>query len=185
MKYFGDSYDVVKQSLIRWLGEFGRWSVHPMLTESTSALQARAFERFLGAQIICTEVLSANTDRDSYFSCGTRCGNLFLDPDIGLRLERTGQRSSKAKYLYGEEFAHLSEARPQALTLVFDQSLPRGGEAVSMKGKLEDLRAAGTHCFAYMSHACFIVGGRDATLVRQALRQVITESRLPETRFLS
>jgi len=36
MRYFGDSYDIVKQSLLRWLRPLGEWSVHPMFTEPVS-----------------------------------------------------------------------------------------------------------------------------------------------------
>src|ERR1700691_3051331 len=52
MQYFGDSSDIVKQSLIHWLGRFGDWSVHPMLTESATAQQVERFERFLGARVL-------------------------------------------------------------------------------------------------------------------------------------
>jgi hypothetical protein len=184
MQYFGDSYDIVKQSLIRWLGRFGDWFVHPMLTESGTAQQVQAFEFFLGAQMICSEVLVKDTDRESYFSCATKCGNLFLDPDIGFRLSEARLRASKTKYLFAHEFVHLSGERPNALTLVFDQSLPRGGERSSMKHKLKKLQAAGVHSFAYMSHACFILGGRDEELVRDAFHRVLAESRLPASRFM-
>jgi hypothetical protein len=183
MNYFGDSYDIVKQSLLRWLGQFGDWSVHPMLTESASAQQVKAFERFLGARMICTEVLTPTTDRGSYLSCASKCGNLFLDPDTGLSLRDTRLRSPKTKYLFAREFVQLIEQRPNALTLVFDQSLPRGKEHASMEHKLEELQG-GVHCFAYMSHACFILGSGDEGLVRRAFKRVISESRLPETRFL-
>lgn len=185
MRFFGDSYDIVKQSLIRWLGKFGDWSVHPMLTESATAQQAMAFERFLGAQIICTEVLSATTNRESYLSCATKFGNLFLDPDTGLSLRETRLRKPKTEYLFAREFVQLVEQRPKALTLVFDHSLPRGKERASMERKLEELQAKGVHCFAYVSHACFILGGGDKGLVRRAFKRVISESRLPESCFSS
>lgn len=185
MQYFGDSYDIVKQALIRWLNPFGRWSVHPMLTESATAQQVERFERFLGAHMISTEVLTTNTNRESYLSCATKCGNLFLDPDTGVRLPQSGTRAPKNKYLFTHEFVGLCEQRPNALTLVFDQSLPRGKERDCMEHKLADLNANGVYCFAYMSHACFILGGCDKALVRRAFDCTITESRLPEARFLS
>jgi len=40
MRYFGDSYDIVKQSLLRWLQSFGPWSVLPMFTEPVSDEEA-------------------------------------------------------------------------------------------------------------------------------------------------
>ncbi len=87
MKYFGDSYDIVKQSLIGWLGDFGSWAVHPMLTEEATEKQIVAFESFLGARVISREILTENTKRDLYLSCGADYENLFLDPDTGLRLQ--------------------------------------------------------------------------------------------------
>jgi hypothetical protein len=185
MQYFGDSYDIVKQSLIRWLGTFGDWSVHPMLTQSATAQQVEAFERFLGARMICRDELTTSTNRESYLSCATQCGNLFLDPDTGLSLRETGLRKPKTKYLFAREFVQLVEQRPKALTLVFDQSLPRGKEGPCMEHKLQELRAKGVHCFVYMSHACFILGGREEVLVRHAFDRVISESKLPGARFVS
>jgi hypothetical protein len=154
MQYFGDSYDIVKQSFIRWLGRFGDWSVHPMLTESATAQQVERFERFLGARVVSTEVLTTSTNRESYLSCGAKCGNLFLDPDTGFRSRERGMRAPRTKYLFAHEFVRLSEQRPRALTLVFDQSLPRGKERDYMERKLADLQGDGVRCFAYMSHAC-------------------------------
>jgi hypothetical protein len=40
MRYFGDSYDIVKQSLIRWLADFGQWSAHPMFPEGVAGCGA-------------------------------------------------------------------------------------------------------------------------------------------------
>jgi hypothetical protein len=183
MDFFGDSYDIVKQSLIRWLGSLGEWSVHPMLTHAATDQQVKAFESFLGARIICREILGMDTDRDSYLACALELGNLFLDPDTGLRLKMTSSKANR--YLFAAEFRRIVDARPSAITLVFDQCLPRGSERASMEHKLEELQAAGVHCFAYMSHACFIVGGQDKSLVQRALRRVMSESRLPEARFLA
>jgi len=52
LNYFGDSYDIVKKSLISWLWDFGPWSTHPMFTELVSSEKAAAFSRFLGVQLI-------------------------------------------------------------------------------------------------------------------------------------
>src|SRR5712671_2961007 len=87
--YFGDSYDIVKQSLLRWLSTFGEWSVHPMFTEMVSRTDVAAFELLLNAKIVSTEVLTRETDRSAYFARATSCGHLFLDPDTGLRMRST------------------------------------------------------------------------------------------------
>jgi hypothetical protein len=184
MRYFGDSYDIVKLSLMSWLRRFGDWSVHPMLTEEAFPEEIKAFEHFLHAPVISSEVLTITSDRESYLSCATRCGNLFLDPDTGLKLQKTNG-SRAPKYLFASELKQLISSRPQSLTLVFDQSLPRGGERSALEHKLKYLFVNGIHCFAYISHACFIVGGHDKELIDAGLTHVIAESRLPESRFLS
>jgi hypothetical protein len=48
MSYFGDSYDTVKQSLLRWLRPFGEWSIYLMFTEGVSAANVSGFEQFIG-----------------------------------------------------------------------------------------------------------------------------------------
>jgi hypothetical protein len=183
MKYFGDSYDIVKQSLLRWLHPFGGWSVHPMFTEPVPPERATAFANFLGAEIVSTQVLTPATDRSSYFSCAQFCKNLFLDPDTGLRLQRTSLERSPA-YIFASGLINLVEMRPDALTLVFDQSLRRGFERPQVEEKLRYLRDHEVFGFAYVSHACFVVVGRDQDLVARASQRLISESKLPEERLL-
>ncbi len=183
MQYFGDSYDVVKQSLLRWLRPFDGWSVHPMFTEPVSSERTTAFANFLGTEVVSTEVLTPATDRSSYFSCAQFCKNLFLDPDTGLRLQRTPLERSSA-YIFASELMELVEMRPDALTLVFDRSLRRGFERPQAEEKLRYLRDHGVFAFAYVSHACFVVVGRDQGLVARASQRLIGESKLPEERLL-
>jgi len=182
MGFFGDSYDIVKQSIIAWLRNFGDWSVHPMLTKEATEQQIGAFQIFLGAPVICSEVLTKNTNREQYLKCGEVCGNLFLDPDTGICLHQQHRRSPN--YLFGGELVRLSERRPQALTLVFDQSLARGGERQATETKLRKLRDQGFHGFAYLSHACFIIGGHNEALVRRSFSDLLARSRLPQNRFI-
>ncbi|MCX5824110.1 MAG: hypothetical protein NTY86_11585 [Deltaproteobacteria bacterium] len=183
MRYFGDSYDIVKLSLINWLGYLGDWSVHPMLTESATADKIAAYERFLGAQVLSSEVLTTVTDRSSYLACASECGHLFLDPDTGLKMKITAGAKAP-EYLFASELEYIIKSRPNSLTLVFDQSHQRGNERSSLEKKLNILRSGGVYCFAYVSHACFIVGGNDENLVGKALSDVMEKSKLPESRFL-
>lgn len=96
-------------------------------------------------------------------------------------------RRKISNYLLGSELAFLVRERPRSLTLVFDQSLPNGkGEfrRQELDEKVRDL--ANQHAvssFAYLSHACFIIAGCDATLVNRAREHVIAESRLPVDRL--
>jgi len=182
MKHFGDSYDIVKQSLLGWLRPFGDWSVHPMFTGDLRPGDVEAFERFLGAKVLSREVLKSDTDRLGYFSCVQSCHNLFLDPTTGLRLEPTGRKAPN--YLFGNELVGIAKRRPTALMLVFDQSLPRGSEKAALRKKLNHLLEQDIDTFAYCSHACFILACHDSKLVNQVYDHVIAESGLPEDRFL-
>lgn len=184
IQYLGDSYDIVKQSLIRWLRPFGTWSVLPLFTEPVTSEDVAALEAFLGAKVICSDVLTASTDRAAYFACARSCGNLLLDPDTGIRLENSHGRRIP-EYLYSDELVQLATCRPQSLTLVFDQSLGRGRECVEMAEKLRYLVGQNVSAFAYRSHACFLVAGADTSLVERARAQVLDESRLPESRFVA
>lgn len=184
ISYFGDSYDIVKQSLLRWLGEFGEWRVHPMFTEAVMHTDVVAFESLLSVKVVSTDILTVDSDRAAYLACGSFCGHLFLDPDKGLRMRRVGGKEAP-KYVFGNELRWLAEQRPDSLTMVFDQSVPRGSERDHMMAKLGGLRQQEVFGFAYISHACFLVAGQDHSLVEQARARVIAESRLPGNRFLS
>jgi hypothetical protein len=117
MKHFGESYDIVKQSLIRWLAPFGRWSVHPMFTEAPKQADAIAFATFLDAQLLSSVALTANTDRSTYFACTTASENLFLDPNKGLRLENvSGKRAPQ--FIFASELISLVQRTEKGLTLV-------------------------------------------------------------------
>lgn len=183
LQFFGDSYDIVKRSLIAWLRSFGDWVVHPMFTESVSKEAAIEFSEFLGARLLSDSVLSPNMDRDQYFATCHSCGHLFLDPDTGLRMSATkGARASS--YLFARELISMARARPSSLTLVFDQSVGRGSERCQIDQKLSHLSSSGLHGFAYVSHACFVLVGRDGALIDQAYETVLRVSRLPSSRLL-
>lgn len=184
MRYLGDSYDIVKQSLLHWLKGFGEWSVHPMFTEVVPQHDVAALELFLDAKVISTEILTTDTDRSVYLGCDSSCGHLFLDPDTGLRM-RTSRGVRAPQFLFAAELEKLAEQRPNRLTLVFDQCVGRGSERLHLTAKLSELREHGVLGWAYVSHACFIVAGRDADLLAHARAQVLAQSRLPESRILS
>lgn len=186
-KFLGDSYDIVKQSLLRWLSGVGPWATHPMFTESVCPEQADCFARLLGTRILSREVFIAGVDRDAYLAPARDCReHVFLDPDTGIRLRPT--RGTKApQYIFGPELVAIAGARPGRLTLVFDQALPRGAERQrrQLQDKLSALAAQGVHGVAYVSHACFVLVGQDGTAVARAFEMVMKESRLPRSRFLT
>lgn len=94
---FGDSYDIVKQGLLRWLSPCGPWVAHPMFTDPVDALEVSAFSRFLGVPLLSTEVLDPGSDRDAYFSTAASCpDHLFLDPDTGLKIPAASRSDAPA-----------------------------------------------------------------------------------------
>jgi len=184
LQFFGDSYDIVKKSLISWLGEFGSWSAHPMFTEPVEPEEAALFAHFLGAHLISTETLTPSTDRAAYFMPCWSAGNLFLDPDTGVRLKpRWGLKS--VNYIFGPELVALSQARPASLTLVFDQSFSRGNQLPHIQEKLEFFASHGIHGFAYSSHAPFLILCSASELAVRAHGRLLEVSGLPASRLVA
>ena len=183
-QFFGDSYDIIKRSFIAWLSLFGPWSAHPMFTEAVAAKDARRFARFLGANLLSVELLTPDSDRESYFSSCRRAGNLFLDPDTGVRLAPCrGARS--ARYVFGPELLSLVRARPRFLTLVFDQAFSRGPNGDRVREKLQFFASAGVAGLVYSSHAPFLLLSARATLLERARRRLLKVSNLPPERIIT
>ncbi len=123
----------------------------PMFTESVSKQDIAAFERFIGAQVISSEVLPCDTVRSQYFACGRSAQNLFIDPTTGLRMERTG-RAKASNCLFASELTELALCRPNALSVVFDQSFAHATEPsriLHLENKLRSLAEQGVQAFAY------------------------------------
>jgi hypothetical protein len=155
-----------------------------MFTESVTPEQADVFSRLLGVPLLSCDVLEAGTNREDYFTCARLCqGHLFIDPDTGLRLKVSRDRNHPS-YLFGPEVISIVSERPTSLTLIFDQSLARGREREQLEKKLVYLDMHTIACFAYVSHACFILMGTRKELVKKALEVIQRESRLPTSRFL-
>ncbi len=182
-QHFGDSYDIVKKSLISWLMPFGNWAVHPMFTgEKPTDAEVAEFACFLNAKPVSSEVLTTQTDRKKYFEQCRGVGNLFLDPDTGVRLLDQGRSE---KHIFGEELVKLVRARPKALTLIFDQSYSRAEERDSaIKEKLKFFGERQLHGFAYNSHSTFLLLCYDSELLECACRDLLKASGLPEKRIV-
>jgi len=183
-EFLGDSYDIVKQSLLQWLGSIGTWAAHPMFTESLSPEQTSAFSCLLGTRLLSKETFTLESDRRVYLAPARDCGcHVFLDPDTGIRLEPTRGRRAPL-YVFGTELVEIASARPDRLTLVFDQCLARGREREQLRDKLSYFAEQGLYGFAYASHASFVLVGKDGSLVNKALETLKRESRLPDSRFV-
>jgi hypothetical protein len=184
LKHFGDSYDIVKKSLIAWLLDLGPWSAHPMFTHHVSSAEAQKFARFLGVPLLSRERLRSESDRIRYFSICETAQHVFLDPDTGLKVSPVA--ASKAPhFLLCDELMRLAKARPGYLTLTFDQSLSRhAAPQPQIRAKLRHFAKNGLHSFAYVSHASFIIVGCRRTQVDRAYREVLTKSGLPIGSFV-
>ena len=204
--WFGDSYDIVKQSILRWLSSRGKWAAHPMFTESIDTGLADEFSEFLDVRLVSREVLDRRSDREAFLKPAKSCqANLFLDPDTGLRLPPS---RPTPKHLMGAELVEIAKARPKKLTLVFDQSLsrssPRNEQPNEMppeahpdkpnpasdirreqiKKKLCWLAERGVHGVAYESHACFVLVSASRDALDRAERTLLKNSRLPPDRLV-
>jgi hypothetical protein len=183
-RYLGDSYDIVKQSFLRWLRDCGAWAAHPMFTERVTPEEADVFSRLLGVPLLSSDVLEAETNREAYFASARSCqDHLFLDPDTGLRL-KVDRTKNHPSYLFGPEVLSIVSERPTSLTLVFDQSLARGREREQLAEKMAFLGKRGVYSFAYVSHACFILMSTDQELVKKASGVIQDASALPAARFV-
>jgi hypothetical protein len=56
LEKFGDSYDIVKHSLLRWLAPSGTWVALPMFTEKVDPTDSDAFSQFLGVPPLCVNI---------------------------------------------------------------------------------------------------------------------------------
>ena len=203
-KWFGDSYDIVKQSLLRWLCSCGEWQAHPMFTKSVDPRRADKFERFLGVDLVSKEAISGRRNRKNFVAQSKKCqSHLFLDPDTGLRIGR-----ATPKHVTGDELVEIAKARPKKLTLVFDQSFSRSSprneqpnerppeahpdkpnpasdiRREQLKKKLCWLAEQGVHGVAYESHACFVLVSASRDALDRAERTLLRESRLPPDRLV-
>lgn len=184
LQYFGDSYDIVKKSLIGWLKGYGAWVTHPMFTEEFKSKDAAAFSGLLETPLLSVEVLTPQTNREEYFSSCQKAGHLFLDPDTGVRLEPCRGKKS-ANFVFGSELVEWCSHRPKALTLIFDQSYSRQfRKEILLRKKLEYFADNNIFGFAYDSHATFLLLGSDPELVKTAREKLLEVSGLPAHRLV-
>jgi len=182
---FGDSYDVVKQSLLRWLSPCGEWVAQPMFTEDVSREQAEAFARHLGVSLLPAQKLGPDSDRDLYFASAAACGkHLFLDPNTGLKVP-CARRADAPAFVNGTEVVHLSLKRPNKLTLVFDQSIDRRYSArQQVEAKLAWLAERHVFGVTYESHACFVLCCASKSVLNSARDVLLRQSGLPIERLV-
>ena len=185
LEKFGDSYDVVKQSLLRWLAPCGPWRALPMFTEPVDPSEAAAFSRFLGVPLLSAPVLDRATDRDGYFAEAAACpDHLLLDPNTGLRVP-AASRADAPDFVNGTELVAIARSRPEKLTLVFDQSVDRKHPPCEqIEAKLSWLAERDVYGVTYQSHVCFVLVSATQVVLEKALQTLAKESGLPRSRFV-
>jgi hypothetical protein len=182
MQFFGDSYDVVKRFLLRSVAPHAEWAAFPMFSHEVTAQDISSFEAFLGVRVVSPVALTVSTNRADYFAAMAHHRHIFLDPDTGIKLNPS-TRADSIKYVFGPELETLCRESNQRLLLVFDQSVPRGGERKAIARKLAHFNERGIVGFAYLSHACFVVLS-DSESACHAARASLLASGLPNSRLV-
>jgi hypothetical protein len=185
LEKFGDSYDIVKYSLLRWLAPCGSWVAHPMFTQKVDPADADAFSKFLGVPFLSTQALCSTTDRNAFFSAAASSErHLFLDPNTGLRVP-SASRANAPDFVYGTELVTLARSRPGRLTLVFDQSIDRQyAPKEQIETKLAWLAERAVYAATYESHACFVLASATQNVLEEALATLLKQSQLPAARLV-
>lgn len=184
---FGDSYDIVKRSVLQWLSCCGEWSVHPMLfTKPICESFANRFAEFLGVPLVEKQSPDKLSDRASLLEVArSTSSHLFLDPDTGLSLPPSAKTP---RHVRADDLVEIAEARKDKLTLVFDQSIHRVKDAEpkvkQLKKKLEWLKQNGLHGVAYCSHANFILVSKNEDVFNKAKCTLLKKSKLPDKRLI-
>ena len=182
MQFFGDSFDVVKRFLLQTIEPDAAWVAFPMFTDRATAASVRAFESFLGVNVVGAALFTESTNRADHFTALARHRNVFLDPDTGIKLKKA-KGAESVKYVFASELVALCQESPERLLVVFDQSVPRGSEKSAIQQKLRHFSDAGLHGFAYLSHACFVTLSATKDRCRMA-RANLLASGLPQTRVI-
>lgn len=184
-KHLGDSYDLVKRTLIGWLG--GAWAAHPMLTSEMEEEDRERLRSLLGVRaLLSNEVLRPGANREEYLRpAQEHAGHLFLDPDTGVLLKPRKDQEDSPMHVFGDELLAIVHAprRHCYLTLVYDQSFQRGEDkSLALRAKLAYFGGQRLSGAAYASHACFILLAANQDLLRGAVETL--KDWLPEDRLL-
>ena len=186
--HYGDTYEMAKLCVLRWLVDDEEWLIHPMYfppnrEEPDQTFPCR-YADFLGVRLV-----GGNIHRrlDLVDAVAKDPGHLFLDPDTGLQLGNARSR----KFVNVNELTEIacSAARKCKLVLVYDQSInfdsgKAGTRIQQVRRKLCHLHDANVHAAAYVSHVAFIWASTDPGIVSDATDRLACVSRLPSCRFV-
>ena len=190
-RFFGESHDMAKRQIMRWLAPKERWAAHPMWFDQGP--EDRCYPDFPSEYAAALGVCIVDVDpqdRSKFFEAAQTCGeHLLLDPDTGLWKGRNSR-----KHVTVKQFVQIvkSPDRRGKLTLIYDQSYRRDHGGVDIwkqtEEKLRGLRCSGVHAAAYMAHGGskvrFIWASPDPEAVKEATRRMQAKSGFPYRRFV-
>ena|SRR3990172_9723582 len=188
--FLGDTLDIVKRCILSSLSPIGLWTVCPMFTDNfTNDDDVDTYEILIGARVLTRSVIDNRyQNRDAYFNPYKKFkGHLFLDPDTGIKTKKSS--SGHNKYIYENELLGIINNRTSHLTLVFDQSYSNDEKPINIiskaiSDKFNNLAQNKVYYCAYVSHAIFMLFGRDLALIEKGVFELRKNSNLPESRFL-
>ena len=134
-KFFGESHDMAKRQIMKWLDPCKPWVVHPMwFDQKPEDPDDPAFlEKYSAALDVC--IVDGNPRHWNNFPQDAhRCPkHLLLDPDTGLSQPRNGRRSRK--HVTVTQFIGIVTApdRQGKLTLIYEQSYFRQGHNIGIQ----------------------------------------------------
>ena len=107
-KFFGESHDIAKREVMRWLAPCHAWATHPMYFVAEGAPQYDEGFPVRYAAALGVDIVEGDTlDRKMLPEIAKACPkHLLLDPDTGLWWTPTG--NSKAHVSIGE-FAQITK----------------------------------------------------------------------------
>ena len=203
-KFLGDSYDCVKSSVMRWLGDGGTpgWALLPMVGLQTpdaikwTKSDFRSYETLLGGKLVDdTTWLPPNfRDRAAWFpevgrkiaAAGHR--RVFVDPDKGFSPGQPGPQAASPTWhprVYPGEITSIWQEHTE-LIAVFDQSFNRAANRCDLlREKLRALAVDERTALAYdAGHiAIHVVGSAKAVDdAKQQLGKHLPAHRLHQTR---
>jgi hypothetical protein len=184
MNFFGDSYDIIKKFLIKSIAPNAEWIALPMFTDEVSSKDIKSIEQFLHVRIVSKAKVTATTDRNKYFAESANHRHIFIDPDTGISIKKHYGKNSPY-YVFGPELVSLCMQNPERLLLVFDQSIQRGkADQVeeSIERKLTYFIEQNIFCFAYKSHACFMVLSLSSSVCKKAYDNLL-DTNLPNSKL--
>ena len=190
-KFFGESRDITKRQLMRWLAPDERWAAHPMWfhRERPQPPEDGGFLNDYAAALDVDIVNGECRDPNTLLGAAATCKqHILLDPDTGLG---DAQIREHVKHVTFDQFIRIVEhqSRQDKLTLIYDQALDRFNFSVhDVMVKLRRLRESQLHAVAYVLErqltTCFIWASTNAEVVADATHRMQAESRFPYRRFV-